>query len=118
MAAIEDQRVFEQFTEVVVGFLLFRRRFYIFRDVHARPRGKFIERFLEIKVLALHDELKDIAAFIALTEAAPGAALRPDDERGRVLVVMERTKTRIVLARMAQFDTGLRDQICNIYFRF
>src|SRR5688500_17867585 len=92
--------------------------FRIGRDFHARARGQLIQCLLEFKVLTLHYELKDIPALIALTEAAPCTALRPDDERRRMFVVMKRTKTRVVLAGMAQLDTGFRDKVCDIYFRF
>src|SRR5688572_7964391 len=118
MAAIKDQRVLEQFTQVVVDIFLFRSWFNILRDFHTCARSKLIERFLEIKILTLHNELKDVTTLIALTKTAPGAALRPDDERGRMLVVMERAKPRIVFARVTQLNTSLRDQIDNIYFGF
>ena len=57
----------------VVGFLLFGCLLGKSWDLNAGTRRKFIERFLEIKVLTLHHKLEDIATLIALTEATPGA---------------------------------------------
>ena len=118
MTAIENDRVFEQDAELVVGFLLFGSMFCKGWDFHARARRKLVERFLEIKVLTLHHKLEDIPALIALTEAAPRPGLGPDHERGRMLVIVERTKACIVPARMAQFDTRLRDKVYDIDFGF
>ena len=83
---------------------------------HARARGELLHGFLEIQPFALHHELENIAALVALTETPPGARFGPDDESRRMFILMERTKARIVLTRMAQFDTGLGGKIHNIYF--
>src|ERR1041385_8201909 len=118
MAAIKNDRVFKQNMESVVDFLLFgclpSKRW----DLNAGARRKFIERFLEIEVLALHHKLEDITTLIALTEATPGAGIRPDHERGRVLVFVEGAKACIVPAGMAQLDACLRGKIHDIYFGF
>src|SRR6476469_5762653 len=116
MTAIKNDRVFKQNMEPVVDFLLFGRLLCKGRDLHTGPRRKFIERFLEIKVLTLHHKLEDIATLIALTEATPGAGIRPDHEGGRMLIFVERAKACIVPAGMAQLDTRLRGKIHDIYF--
>jgi hypothetical protein len=84
------------------------------RHFHAGACGEFVERLLEIEVLALHHELEDVAALVALTEAPPRAGLGPDHEGGRLLVVVERTEARIVLPGMAQFDTSLGDEVYDV----
>ena len=65
-----------------------------------------VQRFAEIDILLLHQELEDIAALVALTEAAPCARLRPDDKGRRARVAVERTEAGVVLARAAQLDTS------------
>src|SRR5215208_4395137 len=111
MTTIENERVLQEDAKVIVGFLLFRGLFRKGRHLHARARSQVIESFLKIKVLALHHKLENIATLVALTKAAPRPGLRPDHERRRMFVVMERAKARIVSARVAQFDPRLRDQV-------
>src|SRR5688500_5724144 len=118
MTTIEDQRVFQQFAEIFVGFALFRRFFYIGGNLDACTRGKCIQCLFKINVLTLHYELKDVAALIALAETAPGPRLWPDHERRCFLVFMERAKACVVLACMAQIYTGLRDEVYKVYARF
>jgi hypothetical protein len=86
----------------------------IFLYFHARARGELLHGFLEIQPFALHHELENIAALVALTETPPGARFGPDHESRRMFILMERTKARIVLARMTQFDTGLGNEVDNI----
>src|SRR5689334_12930186 len=107
MTAIKNDRVFKQNMEPVVSFLLFGCLSGKGRDLHTGARRKLIERFLEIKVFTLHHKFEDIAALVALTEAAPGAGIRPDHEGGSVLVFVEGAKACIVPAGMAQLDTCL-----------
>ena len=70
------------------------------------------------QALALHHELEDVAALVALTEASPRPRLGPDDERGRMFVIVERAEPRVVLPRVAQFDSRLRDEVNDVYFGF
>jgi len=118
MAAIEDDRVLKQDAELVVSLLLFRGLPCKGWDLHSGARRKFVERFLEIEVLTLHHKLEDVPALPALTEAAPCARLRPHHEGRCVLVIVERTKARIVPAGMSQFDSRLRDKVYDIDFGF
>src|SRR5688572_24107131 len=113
MTAIKEQCIFEQLAEVFEGFSLFRCFLDISRDFHTRARGKSIQCIFEIKVLALHHKLEDIAALIALTETTPRPRFRPDHKRRRFLVFMERAKACVVLASMAQLYTRLRDEVYN-----
>src|SRR5690242_17068388 len=118
MTTIKNDRIFQQYMEPVVDFLLFGRLLCKGWDLYAGARCEFIERFLEIKVLTLHHKLENIAPLVALTEATPGARIRPDHEGRRMLIFVEGTKARIVSASMAQLDPRLRGKVHDIYFGF
>ncbi len=118
VGAVEDQRVLEQFTQVLVRFLDLRRLALEFLDLHARALGQFLQRLAEVDALALHHELEDVAALVALTEAAPRARLGPDHEGGRMFVVVEGAESRIVAPRLAQLHPRLGDEVNDIDFGF
>ena len=103
---------------MLVGLLLLGCFLVKGRQFHAGAGRKLGERVLELQVLTLHHKLEDISALIALTKAAPCTRLGPDDEGRGLFIVVKRTKPGIVFARMAQFDTRLRDKIHDIYARF
>src|ERR1051325_4061211 len=111
MAAIKNDRIFKQNMESVVDFLLFGCLPIKRWDLNAGARRKFIERFLEIEVLAVHNKLEDITTFIALTEAARGAGLSRDHERGSMFVFLEGPKACIFPADMPQLETCLPGKI-------
>jgi hypothetical protein len=118
MTPVKDQRVLKQFAEVIKGFPLFGCFLYIGRDFNTGARGKSVQRVLKIKVLALHHKLEDVTTFIALTKTAPRARLGPNHKRRRFLILMERTKSRVIFAGMAQFYTSLRDKVDDVYAGF
>src|SRR5215211_2119806 len=118
MAAVEHDRVLQEDTKIVVSLLLFRALFCKRRDLYSGACCKFVERFLEIKVLALHHKLEDVSTLTTLAKTAPRTGIGPHHKRRRVLVIVEGTKPRIILALMAKFDPRLRDKVYNIDFGF
>jgi len=61
--------------------------------------GENLQGLRKIHPFFLHDEGKDVTAFVALSEATPGAALGENHKSRGTRVAMERTKTNVVLPR-------------------
>ena len=99
---------------MLVGFLLLGRFALVILDLHACAQSQFLHGLFEIQAVAFHHELENVAAFITLTKTAPRARLGPDHKGRRVLVIVEGTKARVVLPRMAQFHPGLGNEVDNI----
>src|SRR5512133_3609633 len=111
MSSIINDRRFKQFPQVCIylfDFGLLRHKGFGLRTCAV---GQFSQRFLEINPLALHYELEDVAALIALAKTTPRPRLRPDHEGRRMLVVVERTEPRVISAGMAQLHTRLRHEV-------
>lgn len=87
-------------------------------DLHACAVSQFLQGILKIQPFALHHELENIPALVTLTKTAPCSGLRPYHKSRRMLVVMERTESRIVLACMAQLYASLRHEVYDIYLGF
>jgi hypothetical protein len=97
--------------EVVVALLLFGAAR---RERDAGALGQDAQGFGEVDAVALHDELKSVAALVALAEAAPVAALGPHRKGGRVVLMrMEGAQPGEGAARLPQLD-GLGDQFDQI----
>ena len=113
----EDHRFLQQLVEAVqfiISFFFLRRHGFQF---DAGPLCQVLQRFAEIPTLFFHDELKDIAAFIAFTETAPGAAFRENHKRGGAGIGVKWTETGIVLPRTAElYRIGY--QVYNIHAIF
>ncbi len=91
-------------------FLLFGG---VFMEGDAGAVRQMAEGFLEIPALALHHEIEQVAAFVALPKTAPGLRIREDHEGRGLRVGVERTKARVILPGMAQFHR-FRDNIHNV----
>lgn len=103
---------------MLMRFLLLGRLALVFLDLHPGAEGEFLQGFLEVDPLALHDELEDVAAFIACAETAPRPRFGPDHKGGRMLVIVERTKTGHVPTGFAQFDPRLGNEVDDVYLGF
>src|SRR3989304_7489587 len=115
MRSIINDRIFKQNAQMLIGFFYLRRLALQGFDLHPGAVCQFVQRFLKINPLALHHELENITTLVTLTETPPRPSLRPDNERRRFLIIMEWTKPRVVPARVAQFDTGLGNEVYDIY---
>jgi hypothetical protein len=118
VTGIEDECILQQFAKVFICLFLLGSFPCERGDHNAGARRECVEGFLEFQVVALHDELEDVTALIALTEAAPRTRLRPDHKRWGFLVIVERAKTGIVLAGVPQFYPCFRNKIHDIYASF
>lgn len=87
-------------------------------NLDSRAVSQFGQCFLEIDPLAFHHKFEDVAALVTLTKTAPCPRLGPDHESRRVLVIVEGTETRIILACVAQFNASLRHEVYDIYLGF
>ncbi len=76
-----------------------------------------LHRMAETHTLALHHPLNRVTAFITGTQAMPQVLVRTDHQ-GRFFVVVERTRTQIVLAVLLQLDAGGLHQAHQSYFAF
>jgi hypothetical protein len=110
-AVVEDDGVFKQGAQAFVAllFLLTLRCEWLQR--HPGAQGQTAQRLPEVYVLLFHHEFENVSPFVTLTEAAPGACFRPDDESRRAGVRVERAKANIGFARFPQLHAALGDNI-------
>jgi len=82
-------------------------------QLHAGALSQPAQCLGEIPAFFLHHKSKDIAALIALAEAAPGAGIREDDKGGGARVAVEWAEAREIFPRPAQLH-GFGDQVYDI----
>ena len=113
LVAVECDRFFQELAQVIVLFggrlLLGRGRL----ELHAGFLRQEAQGLGKIPALFLHHIAEDIAALVALPEAAPGAGILEDDKSRGARVGMEGAKSRVVLPRAAQLHR-LGDQVYDI----
>ena len=71
-------------------------------ELHPGALCQTAQRFREIPAIFLHHEFEDVAALIALAEAAPGAGIREDDKSGGACIAVEGTETGVAFSGFAQ----------------
>src|SRR3972149_200521 len=101
MMAIERDRSLEQLSQTGVRLLDFPFLGALRAQLHSRTTREIAERLGKLPSLFLHQELEDVAALIAGSEATPGTALREHDERRRPGIGMEWAESGVVLPRPA-----------------
>ncbi len=90
---------FVQASQVLILNLGIRRAFLNFDADFA---AQFVQHLFEFEAVAFHHEREDIAAGVARAEALPRIRLRPDDERRRARVSVERAHADVGAAALAQ----------------
>ena len=86
IAIIGDGEI-EQIAQTFVFFFAFHILRRARLEFHSGARRQMFEGIAELPALFLHHEFKNVAAFVALTEAAPRSRFGPDHKRWRVLGV-------------------------------
>jgi len=104
LLTVEAGSFLENNAEVLPGFSIGLGFGGMLDEGDASAFSQIAQGFVEIPAFALHHVAKNISAFVALSEAAPGLRLRENHKRGGTGVAVERAKTNIVFTSTPQFD--------------